>query len=347
MAQSDQLSLSSTSYGYLSIDRITLLFYTPHLSMWNKGDNSLLVSMFASNLEKVLKNDLDPDFPQGSQTDLFRYHYRTLSGFDFQFGTKMPKRKKITDEHYIMSFGTVKDKENGFFWRVLPNEYALRIEFNPNKASSFCSLGSFFSQFNSKAYLSNIRVARLDIAVDYPVDINPSMVLCKGCRKSFTATGTSGLETVYFGTRSSENYFRLYNKAIELKEKDDVILDHPLWRLELESKKSFYLSETPDFSSAFSRFSFYSPAVRSGDWLIDLIQQQATIHGLQAVLRTMPKATQLRYRKIFNQLKLQDVEDPAFICSRDFADAFSKVRSDIALGLGFDLVEVVNYGKPL
>lgn len=340
-------SLSSTS-GTLSIDRITLLFYTPQLAMWNKGDNSLLVRMMANNLENVLKNDLDPDFPQGSQTDLFAYHYRTISGFDIQFGTKMPKRKKITDEHYIMSFGTVSDKNNGFMWQTMANEYAFRVEWNPNKSESFYKLVPFFSQFTNNNHLSDIRVARLDLAVDYPVDINPCLVLCDRVRKSFTATGSDGLETVYFGTRSSENYFRLYNKAKEILEKDGVDLGHPLWRLELECKKGFYLSETPDFSSSFSRFHFFEPVKKTGDWVLDLIYQQASIHGLQAVLRMMPKNTQTRYRKFFNECKIcSDIETPSFICARDFNSVFNALRCEILLALGYDLVEGGKYGKSI
>ena len=97
MAAPDQCCRPSVN-GSLSIDRLTILFYCPTLSLWNDGsDNSYYVRMFCNRVEKVLKYDLDPDFPQGSGTELFQHHYRTISGFDIQFGTKMPKRKKMAD----------------------------------------------------------------------------------------------------------------------------------------------------------------------------------------------------------------------------------------------------------
>lgn len=345
MAAPDQCCRSFID-GSLSIDRLTMLFYCPNLSLWNNGsDNSFYVKKMCFLVEKVLKDDLDPDFPQGSGTDLFQHHYRTISGFDIQFGTKMPKRKKITDEHYLLAFGTAKDRENGFAWQIMANEYALRVEFNPNKADHFTVLSPLFDFFQYKPAASSIRVARIDIAIDYPVEVNPSLILVEKCRKSFTATGSAGLESVYFGTRSSKNYYRIYNKRQEILDKDGIELDHPLWRIELESKEGFFLNENPNHLLSLQRIKLFEPSVRSGDWQIDLIQQQALIEGLQNVLRTMPPATQKRYRKIFRELHLQNVESPSFIYARDFNTAWVKLRSDILMALGYDLVDIANYGK--
>lgn len=345
MAAPDQRSFSSID-GSLSIDRLTLLFYTPKLSLWNNGcDNTMYVRKMSNLVEKVLCSDLDPDFPQGSKTELFDQHYRTISGFDIQFGTKMPKRKKITDEHYLLAFGSPKDRDNGFAWHITANEYALRIEFNPNKSEHFTALTPIFSSFAEKVPASTVRVGRIDVAIDYAADVNPSMVLCDGVRKSFTATGQSGLESVYFGTRSSKSYYRLYNKRQEILDNEGLDIGHSLWRLELESKEGFYLTENPDHLKQFQRFKFFEPSVKSGDWLIDLIQQQSAINGLQHVLRCMPKRTQLRYRKIFKELQLQNVESPSFIYARDFNTAWVKLRSDILIALGYDLVDIANYGK--
>lgn len=343
MAALDHCSLSSID-GSLSIDRLTLLFYCPKLSLWNNGcDNTFYVRKMSSLVKKLLGSDLDPDFPQGSQTELFSEHFRTISGFDIQFGTKMPKRKKITDEHYLLAFGSAKDKENGFAWQIMANEYALRIEFNPNKSEHFTVLSPIFASFSDKVPASTVRVGRIDIAIDYPADVNPSMVLCDGVRKSFTATGCTGLESVYFGTRSSKSYYRLYNKRQEILDNEGIDIGHPLWRLELESKESFFLTDNPNHLKQFQRFKFFEPSVKSGDWLIDLIQQQAAINGLQNVLRSMPSSTQKRYRKIFNELHLQNVESPSFIYARDFLAAWQKLRADILFAFGYDLVDATLY----
>lgn len=344
MAAADHCCLSSID-GSLSIDRLTLLFYCPQLSLWNNGsDNTIYVRQMSKLVEQTLKKDLDPDFPQGSKTELFDQHYRTISGFDIQFGTKMPKRKKITDENYLVAFGTPKDRENGFAWQIMANEYALRVEFNPNKSEHFTAMSPLFESFKYKPAASTIRVARIDIAIDYPVEVNPSLILVDKCRKSFTATGSAGLESVYFGTRSSKNYYRIYNKRQEILENDGIELDHPLWRIELECKEGFFLNENPNHLSSLQRIKLFEPSVRSGDWLIDLIQQQASILGLQNVLRTMPVATQKRYRKIFKEYQFQNVESPSFIYARDFNSAWCKLRCQILQGLGYDLIESLRYG---
>ena len=341
MAATDHCSLSSID-GSLSIDRLTLLFYCPKLSLWNNGcDNSFYVRKMSNLVEKLLSSDLDPDFPQGTRTELFDQHYRTISGFDIQFGTKMPKRKKITDENYLLAFGSAQDRENGFAWHVMANEYALRIEFNPNKAEHFTALSPIFASFADKVPASTVRVGRIDIAIDYPVEVNPSMVLCDGVRKSFTATGSQGLESVYFGTRSSKSYYRLYNKRQEILDNEGEDIGYPLWRLELESKEAFRLTDNPNHLKQFQRFKFFEPSVKSGDWLIDLIQQQASINGLQNVLRTMPTRTQMRYRKFFKELQLQNIESPSFIYARDFTQCWQKLRSEILIALGYDLLESI------
>ena len=320
--------------GSLSIDRLTLLFFTPHLSLWNDGSSMVTVKQFSNYIEKVFRDDLDPDFPQGSSTELFCRHYRTVSGFDVQFGSKMPKRKKITDSDFVLAFGTQSEKDQGFIWQNLPNDYALRVEFNPNKSESITKLSPLFLDFNSKNLASLVRVARIDIAIDYPVEINPALVLCDGVRKSFIACGCNGLESLYFGTRSSDNYFRIYNKRLELLENDSFEIDHPLWRIELESKKSFFLCDNPDHLKSFQRLRFFNGSVRSGDWVVDLIMQQASVYGLQTVLRSMPSTTQKRYRKFFKEFEFSEIIDPAFIYSRDFISAWCKLRSEILLSLG-------------
>lgn len=332
--------------GSLSIDRLTLLFFTPNLSLWNDGSSMVTVNQFSNYIEKVFLDDLDPDFPQGSPTELFCRHYRTLSGFDIQFGTKMPRRKKIKDSDYILLFGTQSDKDQGFMWQNLPNEYALRVEFNPNKSDSITKLSPLFCDFKNKNQASLVRVARIDVAIDYPVEINPALVLCDCIRKSFIACGKDGLESLYFGTRSSDNYFRIYNKRIELLENDQIDVGHPLWRVELESKKSFFLCENPDLLKSFQRLRFFDGCVRSGDWVVDLILQQASVYGLQTVLRSMPITTQKRYRKFFKDSDLSDqLVSPSFIYSRDFLDCWNKLRTQILFSLGFDLVDCIEYGR--
>lgn len=328
--------------GCLSLDRVTFLLLSPSLSLWSMDldkeeyERTLrrienLKSMIATQLSDVL----DPDFSQGSGTDLFCCHFRTSDGVDIQFGTKKPKRRKITDEGLLEAFGTLEEKKQGYKYEYMPNAYALRIEYNPNK-SDLSSVSKLLGGLSRHQTPNEIRIARLDIAIDYKSSLVPEMVLCDGMRKTFTASGSKGLESIYFGTRKSRNYFRLYDKRQEQIDSAGVDIGYDLWRLELESKESFFFDSCPDHGKVFQRFRFYDGAAGSGDWLLDLIRSQAMQYGLQNVLRRMPPNTATRYRKIFKAESFrQKVEEPGFVYYRDFPGAMERLRVQILTACGF------------
>jgi hypothetical protein len=339
----DSLIGPATVKGSLSIDRVTFLVFTPFFSLWseNEGEyrkNEEKISAMTTVIEKVLKNVLDEDFPQGIPSELFKHHYRTIDEVDIQLGSKMPRRKVKSDEDLIEAYGTtdVDDKKKYYY---VPSHYGLRIEYNPNNTnlSSVSELLKVVSRVGNAGY---IRMARLDIAIDFKASITPELVLCQGMRKSFSASGSKGLESVYFGTRKSTNYIRLYDKRQEQIDKNQIDIGYDLWRLELESKESFYLNEpAPDHGKVFQRFTFYDGAVSSGDWQVDMIRSQAMMFGLQNVLRRMPSRTAARYRKAFKeQVFTQNVESPAYIYARDFQKVFGKLRRDILTACGFEVV---------
>ena len=328
--------------GRLSLDRCTFLIYSPRLSLWGADGvkHESGVDMMARLTERLLKDNFDPDFPQGIPSELFRRHYRTSDGVDIQFGPVMPKRKKITDEAFVMAFGSEDEKEQGFCYRFSPNDYGFRVEYNPNDTglSSVTPLLQYFSSSGITASL--VRIARLDLAVDYAIDINPALALCDRMRKSFIACGSSGIETVYFGSRASQYYIRLYNKAVELREKQNQDITGPLWRFELESKKSFPLDRVPDFGGVLQRFSFYSGGVSSGDWKLDLLLAYAKDNGLKAALSFLPSATAKRYRKYLEEFdRGQSIEPPYISYCRDFQSRFSVLRMQILSALGHNFFD--------
>lgn len=328
--------------GSLSLDRCTFLVYSPRLSLWGadgyKREHG--VDLMAKLTERLIRDKFDPDFPQGIPSELFRRHYRTSDGVDIQFGPVMPKRKKITDEAYIMSFGSEAEQEQGFCYRYSPNDYGFRVEYNPNDTglSSVAPLLQYFADSGITASL--VRIARLDVAVDYACDLNPSLALCDRMRKSFIACGSSGIETVYFGSRASQFYIRLYNKAVELREKQNQDVSGPLWRFELESKKSFPLDRVPDFSGVLQRFSFYSGGIKSGDWKLDLLLAYAKDNGLKSALSFLPDRTAKRYRKYLEDFDQgQNVESPYLSYCRDFQSRFTSLRMQILSALGHNFFD--------
>lgn len=336
--------------GSLSLDRCTFLVFSPGLSLW--GEDSEIsnrnIDKMSKLIYKLIGDKLDSDFPQGIPSELFKKHFRTASGIDIQFGPVMPRRKKIKDQDYIFSFGTVVDRENGYMFKSFPNDYAFRVEFNPNESDlqeiSFLLKNIRYSGVTA----SQVRLARLDIAIDYACDINPALAICDRLRKSFIACGSFGIETVYFGSRASKFFIRLYNKAVELREKHNIYHDSPLWRFELESKESFSLDSQPDFSGILRRFSFYSGAIRSDDWKLNLLLAYAKDNGLKSALSFLPSATQKRYRKLLADYdSLSGVESPFSAYERDFPFAFKRLRVQILSALGYDFIkdEVSNYGR--
>ena len=330
--------------GSLSIDRCTFLLLAPTLSLWQSDrSDAEIVERRLQNMAKLVQSQLDTvldgSFAQGKSSELFRHHFRTIDGIDIQFGPVMPKRSKIDDLGYLEAFGSEEDLLRGYSYQYSANSYGFRIEYNPNN-TSLESVSPILHNFSIHQVSDSIRIARLDLAVDYPVSIHPELVMCQGMRKGFSAYGSKGLETLYFGSRQSKNFIRLYDKQKEQKEKFDIDIDHPLWRLELESKEAFFITDPPDHGKVFERFSFYDGGQSCDDPWLDLIRCQAMIYGLENTLRRFPRATQSRYRRKLKQsFSFQGIESPAYIYARDFPLKFGQLRYDILSACGFNVVD--------
>lgn len=335
--------------GALSIDRCTFLVFSPSLSLWDceeseKEINKGRIQKMKEMVFRALGQNLDSDFPQGGPSELFLHHFRTTAGVDIQFGAFMPVRKKVTDAKMIEMFGSHEDKENGYMFRYSPNAYSFRVEYNPNDCD-LASVKPLLQYFSSSGVgQSLVRIARLDLAFDYKAKIDPSLCLCQGMRKSFLACGASGLETVYFGSRASKNYVRIYNKAVEMLEKDNIDLGYDFWRVELESKDSFFLDDPPDHGKVLQRLNFYNGALGSDDWKFEFFRAYAKDYGMKAALAKMPNETARRFRKLLNEFDLNhNLEHPGIIYYRDFPLKMKILRMNIlnALGHRITLEEMV------
>ena len=335
-------------FGVLSCDRVTFLMFTPSLSVWSddRSDreiNSRRISALSDYISLKSENRLDPDFPQGLPSQLFEHHFRTSDGVDIQLGARMPKRVKVTDLDYIQSFGTDEEKESGYCMRYVPNDYGLRIEYNPNKSSLDSVrflLGHCAEHQLSPRY---IRIARFDLAVDYYRVFNPEFITCRFARKSFLAYGTAGIESLYFGSRQSQTMFRVYNKRQEQIDQGEGDPGRDWWRIELESKKAFTLDSTPDYVPTFERLSLSSSCFEDlSDWKLRFIKHYAVNFGLTAALRLMPRETRSRYKSIFDTFS-PGVEHPSITVKREFPQVFNRVRVQILEACGFKVVNDGNF----
>ena len=111
-------------------------------------------------------------------------------------------------------------------------ENIVRYEYNPNTVAP-----------NQKFYvelivnqLKNISFSRLDIAIDFNLNgFNDFDFQCtRKVKESHFLGVTKKIETKYFGTRSSDMIYRLYDKTIERQEKGKTDVPQGWWRLEVQ-----------------------------------------------------------------------------------------------------------------
>lgn len=228
-----------------------------------------------------------------------------------------------------------------------PTTYGFRIEFNPNKinwAVFKVFLGKIIGYFPSVELKDMIKFNRLDIAIDYPMDVNPNLVTVSGSRKGFVASGSRGIESVYFGHRSSDYFMRIYNKKLELKQKQKTIYEgEHLWRFELEMKKDFHIEQSLDFiyqyfdklqvykaDSTLKDFE-YSSSCKTGDWVLDLILYKSNSEGfsLNTVLKEIPERTRVRYKKILKQNCASPTIHPANDVRKQFGEVYTNFTQKI------------------
>lgn len=114
-----------------------------------------------------------------------------------------------------------------------------RIDFNPNKISSFLldSMKNFIHDLFLEPHFSRADIA-CDI-IDVPNEfISQYRVVDSVSFKSIYGR-SSRLETAYWGSRSSERQIRMYNKKLEQEKKHKIVPKEieTWWRLELQLRR--------------------------------------------------------------------------------------------------------------
>lgn len=111
-------------------------------------------------------------------------------------------------------------------------ENRVRYEYNPNTVAP-----------NQKFYveliinqLKNISFSRVDIAIDFNLNgFNDFDFQCtRPVSENHFLGVTKKIETKYFGSRSSDMLYRLYDKTIERQEKGKTDVPQGWWRLEVQ-----------------------------------------------------------------------------------------------------------------
>lgn len=182
-----------------------------------------------------------------------------------------------------------------------------RMEFNPSKITS---KQSKWLKDHVLYILDDIGITRLDLAFDCDFDLSTFSYEFQNSVKSSVFRGRTGkIETMYFGSRNSNAYYRIYDKKLELQEKHDTVVADPiLWRYEIELKNAAFVERVIDFNLPIfddKRIIQYS---------IDTlpVNDALMVAGLLAKPELMGKLTNYarkKYRKLMKSLGGNDITD--------------------------------------
>jgi len=131
--------------------------------------------------------------------------------------------------------------------------------------------------------------------------------------KSSEHKGRTGkIETMYFGSRTSDVYYRIYDKKLELKEQQDIVIEDPiLWRYEVELKNADNIEKLVDFKLPI----FDDKRIIQYDVDSLPVTDNLMVTGILAkpqLMDKLSKNTRTKYRKIMKNLGGNDVT-PIFI----------------------------------
>lgn len=361
-------------------DRITLLLKVPKLSLhapeldkWEIKKRMEGLQKFHFHLLKDYSDLLDASCTsQGEKTELYSQHYRLKDGIDLQISPRFPVRTKISEEGYLELWGTALDQSRGYMTEYLDPDFSVRIEYNPSKSDIrvVYKLLNVFRSLVNLPFHEFVKVSRLDIAIDYPVSLDPLLVSCKGVRSGGLFWGASGdPETLYLGSGSSAFYFRVYDKRKEtlarqnkvvnryLREKEEYDfkksvgveclppecpefepLPANLWRIELEYKEPFFLSDffPSEIHDRLNRLELFAGANRSDDWQLQFMVHMVERWGIKAALSYLPPATRKRWKDRLVSVLISEIEHPASVFTRQFPAIWEAEKSRILYALGYE-----------
>ncbi|HJO93414.1 MAG TPA: replication initiation factor domain-containing protein [Victivallales bacterium] len=311
---------------FSSIDRITFLILSDIMKEANNRKNpDSYIDNFLSKLDMTLLK-LGLIEVKYMNSDNYKVHYKLKGEIDLQLIPKFGVKERVTDKEVLEVIGSEEDRQNGYIDFIRPSNYPIRIDYNPNKGdlSQIEKLLKFFND-DKINFEEMIKITRVDVAIDYPEDINLALINCEGMRKSFLAIGCNGIESVYFGTQKSKYYFRIYNKKLELlqKQKLDYKGEH-LYRVELQNREGFLLSEAKTImTNIFSKLQFFEFPFNTGNPDLDFFVYYAKDFGLKSALSKYEKSKKSRLKQALSKFEFTPLDHPSVIFEKQFPQVWS------------------------
>lgn len=180
-----------------------------------------------------------------------------------------------------------------------------RMEYNPRKMPLELQQ-QMVSAF--KPMLHDIHFTRLDLAFDCDIELGKYKHEHKNPMKRAEYFGADGeLESIYYGSRTSNIYSRTYNKKRQLLDVEGVEIPEPvLWRYEVEMKNRKFIDamincDFPVFDRV--RFIDYDTSELAGR---ERLMVQAIIDH-PVLINELGKEAKAKYRKMIRGLGGDDV----------------------------------------
>lgn len=178
----------------------------------------------------------------------------------------------------------------------------VRIDFNPNKAN-MDEIGRILS------FLKYPHLTRLDVAVDYfNIDFqNIEWSSLRARKRNYWTDEYETLETLYIGSPSSAKRFRIYNKALEIKEvKKESTIEGHWWRVEVQQRFTANVNYTPSEYLLPNLFDI-RPYRRELDIsFIDKFSERMMVAGIlehPEELKKADKKTKTKYKRLIEEVR--------------------------------------------
>jgi hypothetical protein len=179
-------------------------------------------------LQELILGDPSMGANSGGFKRSAKYEYSIQLPVGIHFEYQRNKNVRIIDK--IELYGPYKEKDPIRYhsvYETYDTASQIRLEWNPNNTDisilkPFFKLVSFAPGFDP---LNDIKITRMDTAVDVSHEIDMSMITSIKSVDQSTYSDRQGGLTKYIGSMSSDRFIRVYNKKIELKKKTKT--EHP------------------------------------------------------------------------------------------------------------------------
>lgn len=248
--------------------------------------------------------------------------------------------KRFMNHDITKCFGASKHYEYHFQYKTMfdiqhgylddPNNNNIRIECNPNYCD-FMELQPIFFVFGCLK-LQSIRFTRFDWAIDYPEKLNPSLFF-DPYKRSGSIYFKEGIETLYLGSKQSDNQLRIYNKAIDLQRKHDFIYTGDLWRVEAQCRGSENLLNLPNPFVNLSYFQDVDTIDIASKGYASLIQKIGISAFRSECSRQEWRTIQKKYLK-----KSEFIKSPSDVFNDDHYEIFCQLCDRMIESMSNDLI---------